>query len=210
VNTADAEEYTQALGQVVAGGWRQVALGERLGVPKALGLSTRDWVQDRLGGYVRLSIPERREAVAELTEEGMSTREIGAVLGVDKQTVQRDRAPVSDETPEPLAEPEPQVEPEPEPEPVSDETPEPREPNPAVTEWVESSQAIKDAAYLHEFWKAVVRSHAYMEFDPEKIGRLANQDELAGIRELPGRAERWAAKALQASSGLRMIEGGSP
>jgi hypothetical protein len=86
----DAEEYTQALGQVVAGGWRQVALGERLGVPRALGLTTRDWVEQRLGGYVRLAVPDRREAVAELTEEGMSTREIGAVLGVGKSTVDRD------------------------------------------------------------------------------------------------------------------------
>jgi len=88
----DAEEYTQALGQVMVGGWRQIALGDRLGVPKALGLSTREWVEERLGGYVRLSIPERREAVAELTEEGRSTREIGEVLGVAKTTVERDQA----------------------------------------------------------------------------------------------------------------------
>lgn len=86
----DAEEYTQALGQVVAGGWRQVALGERLGVPEALGLSTKDWVEQRLGGYVRLSVPERREAVAELDAEDMSTREIAGVLGVDQSTVVRD------------------------------------------------------------------------------------------------------------------------
>ena len=66
----DAEEYTQALGQVVAGGWRQIALGERLGVPKALGLSVDEWVKRRLGGYVKLSIEERREAVEELTAKG--------------------------------------------------------------------------------------------------------------------------------------------
>jgi hypothetical protein len=33
---------------------------------------------------------ERREAVAELTEDGMSTREIGGVLGVNQSTVARD------------------------------------------------------------------------------------------------------------------------
>lgn len=86
----DAEEYTQALGQVVAGGWRQVALGKRLGVPSALGITVEEWVEDRLGGYVRMSIPDRRDAVAELSEEGMSTREIGDVLGVDQSTVVRD------------------------------------------------------------------------------------------------------------------------
>ena len=49
----DAKEYTQALGQVVAGGWRQIALGQRLGVPKALKFSTDQWVKQRLGGYVK-------------------------------------------------------------------------------------------------------------------------------------------------------------
>lgn len=85
----DAEEYTQALGQIVAGGWRQVALGERLGVPQALGLTTREWVEQRLGGYARLSISERREAVAELSEEGMTQRQVAAVLGVSQPTVSR-------------------------------------------------------------------------------------------------------------------------
>jgi hypothetical protein len=43
--------------------------GERLGVLASLGITLDEWVQGRLGGYVRLSIPERREAVAELTAE---------------------------------------------------------------------------------------------------------------------------------------------
>ena len=90
MNRADAEEYTEALGQVVAGGYRLVAHAQRLGVPKALGLSTPEWVEQRLGGYVRMSIPDRRDAVAELSEEGMSTREIGDVLGVNHATAARD------------------------------------------------------------------------------------------------------------------------
>jgi hypothetical protein len=72
--------------QQVAGGCRVVALGQRLGVPQALGLTVEEWVQERLGGYVRLSIPERRAAVAEL----MSSREVSAVLGVGATTVKRD------------------------------------------------------------------------------------------------------------------------
>lgn len=96
MNVVDAEEYTAALGQVVAGGYRQVALGVRLGVPQALGITTREWVEDRLGGYVKLSIPERREAVAELTADGMSQRQVAEVLGVAHTTVQRDVAPGTD------------------------------------------------------------------------------------------------------------------
>ena len=99
MNRDDAEEYTQALGQVVAGGWRQVALGVRLGVPKALGISTAEWVEGRLGGYVRLAVAERRQAVAELTEEGLSQREAGEILGVSQKTVDRDLGGESNDSP---------------------------------------------------------------------------------------------------------------
>jgi hypothetical protein len=67
-------------------------LAKRLGVPQALGLSLEDWVTTRLGGYVKLSIADRREAVRNLTDEGHSTRDIGGILGVDHSTVVRDGA----------------------------------------------------------------------------------------------------------------------
>jgi hypothetical protein len=38
----------------------------------------------------RMSVPDRCEAVAQLTDEGMSTRQIGDVLGVGHSTVVRD------------------------------------------------------------------------------------------------------------------------
>ena len=94
-----AEEYTSALGLVMAGGWRQIALGRRLGVPQALGLSVQQWVDGRLGGFVRLSLAERpdemREAVRELTKPeddggyGLSQRKAAEVLGVSRETVRR-------------------------------------------------------------------------------------------------------------------------
>jgi phage N-6-adenine-methyltransferase len=105
ISVEDAEEYTQALGQVLAGGWRQRALAWRLGVPQALGMTLEEWTEQRLGGYVRMSIPERREAVKELAEEGFTDREIAAIAGVGERTAQRDlRAPNDaedlDETPD--------------------------------------------------------------------------------------------------------------
>ena len=93
MNRQDAEEWTQALGQIVAGSWRQVALAKRLGVPKALGLNTEEWVNKRLGGYVKQGVEERREAAKELKADGYSTREIGEVLGVGVGTVHRDLVP---------------------------------------------------------------------------------------------------------------------
>jgi predicted transcriptional regulator len=90
MEVANAEEYTQALGQVAAGAWRQIALAERLGVPDALGMTTREWVEQRLGGYVQLSIPVRQEAALELVAEGMTKTQAGDVLGVSRDTVRRD------------------------------------------------------------------------------------------------------------------------
>jgi DNA-binding NarL/FixJ family response regulator len=73
-----------------ATGGRQIALAKRLSVPDALGLSTEEWVRSRLGGYIRMSIEDRREAVTNLTDEGYSTREVGEILGVSNATVSRD------------------------------------------------------------------------------------------------------------------------
>jgi N6-adenosine-specific RNA methylase IME4 len=86
----DAEEYTQSIGQIVSGSWRQIALAKSLGVPKALGLTVEEWVKDRLGGYVRMSLAERREAVKNLTADGLSTREAAEIIGMSHVTVADD------------------------------------------------------------------------------------------------------------------------
>lgn len=90
MNERDAEEFTQSLGQIVGGSWRQIALAKKLGVPKALGLSTEQWVRERLGGYIRLSVEDRREAVKELASSGESNVAIASVLGVNEISVRRD------------------------------------------------------------------------------------------------------------------------
>lgn len=86
----DAEEFTQSLGQIVGGSWRQIAWAKRQGVPQALGLTVEEWVTKRLGGYVKLAVDERRKAVADLSAEGESTREIAEVIGTSAETVRRD------------------------------------------------------------------------------------------------------------------------
>lgn len=86
----DAEEFTQSLGQIVGGSWRQIALARKLGVPKALGLTVDEWVNKRLGGYIKQTVEDRRKATEELSAAGESTRSIAAVLGISHATVERD------------------------------------------------------------------------------------------------------------------------
>jgi predicted transcriptional regulator len=86
----DAEEYTASLEQVLGGSWRQIAWAQRVGIPEALGMTTKQWVTERIGNYVKLSVPERKEAVKELAAEGMTEREIAGVLGIGKTAVHRD------------------------------------------------------------------------------------------------------------------------
>jgi N6-adenosine-specific RNA methylase IME4 len=94
-----AEEWTQSLALVGGGFWRQILLAKQMGVPEALGLTVKDWVTSRLGGYIRHSIAERQEAAKELTEgEGLSQREAAEVLGVDVATVNRDLSDVANAT----------------------------------------------------------------------------------------------------------------
>jgi phage N-6-adenine-methyltransferase len=97
LSAEDAEEYTQALAQSLSGGWRQTLLAVRLGVPQSLGLNVPEW-QERIGGYVRLSLDERREAAAELKADGLNTRQIGEVLGVSHETAAQDLRPVKNLT----------------------------------------------------------------------------------------------------------------
>jgi len=86
-----AEEYTESLAQVGGGFWRQILWAKKVGIPDALGLTVKEWVTDRLGGYIRISLAERQEAAKELTEgEGLSLREAGEILGESHQTVAND------------------------------------------------------------------------------------------------------------------------
>lgn len=89
MNAEDAEEFTQTLEQITSATWRQIDWADRQGIPAALGLELPEWVS-RIGGYVRLSLPDRQDAVAELVAEGRTQREIAAVLGVANGTVAAD------------------------------------------------------------------------------------------------------------------------
>jgi hypothetical protein len=103
MNRLQAVEYSESIGQIGAGWWRQIAWAESQGIPKALGMDTHEWVQCYVGGHIKLGQTEFRNAVEELTAQGMSQRRIAAVLGVgptkvreEQQTARKRAEPASD------------------------------------------------------------------------------------------------------------------
>lgn len=88
----DAQEFTEALGQVFAGGMRLADLADGLGVPAALGLSTEEWLARRLAGEIKLAQAARLQLLPALKAGGVSNVEAAKVLGVTEGTVRNDLA----------------------------------------------------------------------------------------------------------------------
>jgi hypothetical protein len=84
-----ALDYSQSLAQIGDGWWRQLVWAARQGIPEAMGMTVEEWRQTYYG-HLHLPTMERREAIAELAAEGMTQREVAAVLGVGVGTVNRD------------------------------------------------------------------------------------------------------------------------
>jgi DNA-binding transcriptional MocR family regulator len=100
----DAREFSESFGMIGAGWWRQIAWATQQGIPAALGMDTGEWVERYVGGWVKLAIEDRREAVAELAAENpdWSNQQIADVLGVSHDTVNRDlKADADASEPEP-------------------------------------------------------------------------------------------------------------
>jgi hypothetical protein len=227
VTEAEAEEFTQALGQVFSGGWRLILHARQQGIPQALGMSTPQWVESRLGGYVRMAVEERREAAKELTSppaeggQGLSQREAADVLGVNEKTVRNDLKPEPAENAAPPLEPlpEPTNDPippqlddapglgddEPDPEPAENAAP---VPDPAVADFIDSSPDVQRARYLHEFFKALCRSDDFMEFDPAELGHTADKEVAESLASYRIRVNDFITAFERAAGGLRVISGG--
>jgi transposase len=95
----EAEEYTKNIGSIHVGNYGLMEMArDILKVPEALDLTFDEWVTDRLGGFVRLSLRQRRDAVRELSGERSesgryerSAAEVAGLLGLSAVTVERDR-----------------------------------------------------------------------------------------------------------------------
>lgn len=87
--------------------------------------------------------------------------------------------------------------------------PEPVEPSPAVTDWVESSQAVKDSGYVREFTRTLARADDFLGFDAERLAHLLDDNEAAAVARYAASVTRFAETVRRNRSGLRVINGGN-
>jgi hypothetical protein len=172
------------------------------GVHEVLGYkSWTAYVESEFGGVLpQLTRAERQPLVEELASIGMSTRAIAPIVGASQSTAARDLSTES-----------------------SDSVDRsrvvhgrdgrtrtvPRKPDPRVTDWMESDQELQDAQYMASFSRAVANGDNFLEFDPERIGPLANDLTMRVLEDLPSRVEHFLNKAKAARSGLRLVNGGT-
>lgn len=89
---ADAEEFSQTLEQSGSTFWRQILLAKKMGVPGALGMTLKQWTEERIGAKIKLSIEDRLAAINEIKGENpkITQTDIAAVLGVSHDTISKD------------------------------------------------------------------------------------------------------------------------
>jgi len=203
MSPADAEEATQALGQIFVGGWRTIALYQRLGVPAALGLSVEDWVRTRLGGYVRLAIEERRAAVRELTAQGLSTREAAGVLGVAVGTVHADRVTVQDRTPVPVEHDAGGALP------VQDRTPDDAPFDPEAVLDADARRRLTDRRIAHQAAAAIADGGRLLVLEPDRVVRVLSRERLDDAVRYGRQLRAWFDRLdAAAAAGPRLLNGG--
>lgn len=191
------------------------------------------------GIRVPVAIEDRRAAVAELRESGMSTRAIGAALGVSHMTAQRDldssgtsvtdgstastvasldgrERPASRPTPPPEASAEPTVEGAEPTAPTAVEQPAERQvpERPGADRGRAAVQQVVDeerqkGEYLRNFHAALTKSGSAWSYDAERVGREASPETFTAIEANVSAAVHWLATARKARSGLRVINGGA-
>jgi N6-adenosine-specific RNA methylase IME4 len=92
----DPREYSEAKRMQFSGHWREVAWAEKEGIPKALGLTTKEWVLEYCGGYQKLSRDDRLEAVSNLNSSGVSQRRMADITGASLGAVNADVSILND------------------------------------------------------------------------------------------------------------------
>lgn len=83
------------------------------------------------------------------------------------------------------------------------------QPSPDVAAYLAGDEKAQDITYVREFLSALHRSIKALQYDPERLGRLLDDEEFALVERHAKSINAWASKAASARRGLRLIAGGS-
>lgn len=177
---------------------------------------------------IRLPIEDRRLVVAGLREDGMSTRAIGAAVGVTHTQVQRDLRQLEPSVPVVLPERVVSLDGHGRPatmparqevadrilaavdEHVAAEPQGDQEDSRAYVDlrtYVDADPEVQSIQFMRRFLDALGGAGRVVEFDPERVANLAEQHEVELLRQRAEGLSRFADKVLRARSGLRLVRG---
>jgi predicted transcriptional regulator len=143
----------------------------------------------------------RRELVAELSAQGMSTRAIAPIVGVTDMTVRRDMAGATNVAPQA--------------DPLTGEVLERtvtgldgktyQATSAVVNAFLEDSADVQNARYVSNFFQSIKRAHDCLAFDAERLARLDPQA-IELVRNLEKSLTSFRIQ-MEANQGLRLIQG---
>ena len=143
----------------------------------------------------------RRELVAELSAQGMSTRAIAPIAGVTDMTVRRDMAGATNVAPQA--------------DPLTGEVLERtvtgldgktyQATSAVVNAFLEDSADVQNARYVSNFFQSIKRAHDCLAFDAERLARLDPQA-IELVRNLEKSLTSFRIQ-MEANQGLRLIQG---
>jgi ParB family chromosome partitioning protein len=81
-------------------------------------------------------------------------------------------------------------------------------PDPAVSAFLDNSQAVKDAGYVKAFMSALVRADGVLIFDAERLATLLDADEVEAVSRHVASLTRFSDTLRRQRRGLQVIAGG--
>lgn len=82
------------------------------------------------------------------------------------------------------------------------------EPDPGVTQWVESSQAVKDSGYVRAFTADLAKDGRVLLYDVERLATLLDEGQASAVYGLAGELAAFSAALRRQRSSLRLVKGG--
>jgi hypothetical protein len=85
--------------------------------------------------------------------------------------------------------------------------PDKTQPDPGVTEWLNSGQRYQDAQYIAAFTKTLTRADDFMRFDAQRLARIMDNDHWAMVEDFTEQVIKFAETGRQGRR-FRVVEGG--